>query len=474
MKVSPIARDERPFLAKLYLALSIRKSGLGDLVGARQYAAEAIKLSPSLAGQLEEVIPDMAMNQTLGSPLTLVQIALKNLPGELAKSSRLRQRVLGKLHVAQAFNDYDLGHRAEARQHVFSGLRNDPSFLRNRGVLTVLARSFLNHPTADLKSTSIPHDFHESIPDSVVGAIEVALGCAIDNVERITTTKQRIYLIRAGEREYVLRILEGKKDVLERKIAIAKCVRAAGIPAPAPLVSSLAQPIGDHDPGWLLEEKMVGSFFEPWNMAQTDQLKIVADLGRCLRQLHSIKVRKFGPILSAQLDAPYPTIDAWLSSRQEAAAKACLTGAISETMLPTLAEAYHFVQEAYSGAPVLCHCELSSGNILMAGGRISALIDWESAAGNDPAYDVANLFTTMGRSWYPTQDHSMLTTFLQTYQPDEPDNFYRRVIAHRLLFIAGAITWLRQYGDEYYRVLIRIMSDAKPFLCLDIGSRLKF
>jgi thiamine kinase-like enzyme len=449
------------FKAKLELALGFRQAGQGNRTNGQSHVSRALDLCPSLVEEIELLIPDWVMNQTWASPIDLAHVSLDVLPSDVVRAGHLRQHVLSQVHVAQAFEEYCAGRRARVAQHVFSGLRYDPSILRNRGFRSILVKSFLNHRAADLKPAATPPDPDESVPASIVGRLETTIGRAISNIERITTTKRRIYLIQAGERECILHLLEGGKDVLERRLALLERVRAVGVPAPAPLGSSLSLPAADHDPGWLLEERMVGSFFEPWNMSQTDQLKVVADLGRQLRRLHSVKVTGFGPILSAKLDAPYPTFDAWLSSWQEAVVRSCLAGAISELMLPTLGRAYRFLQGAYRGVPVLCHCELSSGNILTNEGFVSALIDWESAAGTDPAWDVANLFTTMSRSWYPTQDRLMLATFVQAYRPDDPDGFCRRVIAHRLLFVAGAITWLKQYGDEYYRRLTSILSDTK-------------
>jgi thiamine kinase-like enzyme len=140
--------------------------------------------------------------------------------------------------------------------------------------------------------------------------------------------------------------------------------------------------------------------------------------------------------------------------------QAFIGGIIPESLGPALDAAYRFLLKTYLGPPVLCHCELSNGNVFHADGRVTALIDWESATGADPAFDVAVFMTAMSSYWYPRQTGPMLAVFVQAYKPDDPENFYRRVIAHQLLFIAGAIAWLRQYGDDYYRQLLSILNDA--------------
>jgi aminoglycoside phosphotransferase (APT) family kinase protein len=285
----------------------------------------------------------------------------------------------------------------------------------------------------------------------------------MDSVERITSgsSGNRIYLVRSGEQPYILRLLA--KGAVEKRIAIVERVLAAGVPTPAILASDSVS-VGGRDLSWLLEEWVPGSWFRPSTMSYADQLSAVADLGRYLRRLHSIKAGGFGRISSARLEAPYRTLAAWLDSRQQAISQACFRGAIPETTLRALDGADHLLRRTYAGLPVLGHGDLADCNVLVAGGRVSAIIDWESITGTDPAYDIAVFWTDMGYYWYPMEDRQMLDALLQAYSADEPDDFRRRVIAHRVLLVAtevcGFIDEEDTYHRHYYRMYQAIMADA--------------
>jgi aminoglycoside phosphotransferase (APT) family kinase protein len=443
---------ERPFLGKLYFALFLWKTGLGDLEAARRYLAEAMKPLPSLVERQEEllqVIADWAVKQPYGPPSALAQRALDNLPGASTGSGRLRRRALGKIHVAQAFAEYAMGHGAQTRRHVLNGLRYDPSFLKNRGVVAILARSFLNKRISDLNSMCDRCQPDERVPQSVISGIEAALDCAVDSAKPITSEEpgKKNYLVQAGGRLYILRLIG--KDVLEQRIAAIERVRAVGVPAPA-ILASASLSATDNERAWLLEEWMPGSWFDPPEMSCADELATAADLGRHLRRLHTINTKGFGWISSAQLDAPYSTFAAWLDSRQQLIAEGCMIGAIPEATLPALDVAARFLRESYAGPPVLCHLDLAIGNILLDEGRVTAIIDWESQGGGDPAYDIAVFLTRMSPFWYPAKDSVILTAVLQAYGADEPDNFYRRVVAQRLLFAATEVARLMNGSDDGY------------------------
>jgi aminoglycoside phosphotransferase (APT) family kinase protein len=454
---------ERPLLATLHFALFLRESGLGDSKAARRHVAEAIELSPSLTENLEQLITDWAMKQTYHPPPAFVQAVLGNLPGDLVKPGQLQQRALAKIHIAQAFDEHNLGHGAQARRHILRGLRYDPSFLLNRGVIATLAKSFLDHHRSDSKP---PHDDcqpDEDVPKSVISQVEAAMGCSVDSVERITSgsSGNRIYLVRSGEQPSILRLLA--KDVVEERIAIVERILAAGVPTPAILASDSVS-VGHRELSWLLEEWAPGSWFRPSTMSYTDQLSAVADLGQHLRRLHSISAGGFGRISSARLEAPYRTLGAWLDGKQQAISQACFRGAIPETTIWALDAADHLLRETYTGLPVLGHGDLADCNVLVAGGRVSAIIDWESISGTDPAYDIAVFWTDMGYYWYPMQDRSMLDNLLEAYHADEPDGFRHRVVAHRLLLVATEVSGFMDkedaYHQRYYRIFQSIMANA--------------
>lgn len=462
------ATNERPFLAKPYFAVFLRKCGVGQIEVAREYAVAALRLSPALEGKLEELITDWAVKQTYGPPQALAQVALSNLPDRVTRSGQIRQRILGKINIAKAFDEYQLGRRAQVWQYVFKSLRYDPSSLKNKRVIAILVRSLLNRQARQPQSMPDFIEPDDQIPPFVISGIESALRCSIHSALRITSGESgaRIYLIKTGEREYMLRVLNDGKNVLKAKIHITDRIRAAGVPTPAILASSLSAPNADQTSNWLLEERIPGVWFERSNLSPADELTALADLGLYLRRVHQIQTVGFGLISSASLEAPYNTFEAWLESQQQGIIRACLTGAIPETVLPSLSVADQLLRGTYSGPPVLCHADLSNTNILVEGGRVSAIIDWGDATGTDPAYDIAQFFLDQSRDWYPVQEQSMLATLLEAYGVAEFKDFYYRIIAHRILFIANRMAWLvEKHGyNDIYQKWLSILTSADQAL----------
>ena len=451
--ISPINTDQ-PFLDKLFFVLFLRKIALGEFEAAQEYFIKALRLFRSSAKQFDELpnlIIHWAVRQPYVSPVILAQRVFDSLPDNLARSNRLRQQVFGKLHIAQAFDEYSKGHGTKTRNHILKGMCFDSSFLKNRGVVAIFAKSFLTNPTSSLKSIPDYNRSAESIPQSVIGQIENVLGSTVDNFERVTRgeSNSKVYLINAGGQRYILRLVE--KDALEQRLAVVERVRATGVPTP-PIIAHDSSLTIDNGPAWLLEEWSSGAGLKPPKISFINQLAIVAELGLYLRWLHTIRTKGVGKILSARLDAPYPTFAAWLDSQQQTIEDGCLIGAVPETALFALDASARFLRESYIEPSVLCHGDLCDDNILVEGEHVIAVIDWGDVQGCDPAYDIAVFLIRMGAYWYPTQDSEILTAILKAYNPERPSDFYRRVIAHRLLLAATEVTRLmrEEDGDEYY------------------------
>ena len=455
---------QRPLLAKLYLALYLRESARGHVADARCYLAEALRCYRALDGWLEELIPDWAMRQRYGRPAALAEAVLSNLAGDLAIGpGGLRRRVLGRIHIAEAFVQHRRGHAREVRQHVWRGLRYDPSALRNRGVLSILARSFLGRPVTEPCSPQRRGAQPGEVPGTLLDRVRITIGADIDRVERLFggTSRDESYLLEAGGQEYVLHILDAGRQALDHLLAIAEPVRTAGVPVPAILASSLAGPEGEQDTCWLLEEKVTGSWFDPLVLPWPEQLAVVADLARCLRRLHGIHVAGFGWIRSAPLQATYATSAEWLDHLHAVFARGVEAGTIPESAFAVLDAADCYLRLTYAGSPVLCHSDLSEGNIIVSGGRVRALIDWSNAEGNDPASDLGSLLAHRALLWRPKEEHQVLATLIEAYGGD--DALRARVGAHRLLCIAQLLSWCPHLFSQEERA--RLASEISEASC---------
>lgn len=458
---------ERPFLAKLYFVLFLRKCWSGEGAEAHYYLDQAIRFSPSIAFKFEDLIVEWIVKQTDGLHMERVDSVLDNLPQELKKPFRFRQRILGKLYIARAFEDYQHWQRANTIHDILKGWYLAPAFLKNYGVLAAFFKSLFNIHDTNAQPASAQEESSLSL-DPILHYLELALGSLIHHIEPVTTgtSNERIFIVQNATDNYILRILEAGNKPLKLRMAIAELLSTAQLPVPAILASSLTSPGITGDLEWLLEEDISGTWFTPELMNQEEILQGLRELGHYLHQLHHIETKGFGSILFPDLQAPYPTFAAWLDSRQYSILEACLSGAIPETVLESIDAADRFLRDTYQGPPVLCHGDLSNENILIDHGQVRAIIDWEDMKGNDPAYDLAVYFTGMIDEWYPSLELQVLNTILQTYPVENPDLFYQRIIAHRILFIASWIKWLTSQGAHLQTMsqeLLHLLEDYRSF-----------
>jgi glycosyltransferase involved in cell wall biosynthesis/aminoglycoside phosphotransferase (APT) family kinase protein len=456
-EIDPI---EQLFFCKEHLTIFLQKLYGGDIRTAQRHMIEAVRVYPLILKEPQVFIDsvfDYAKSPDVNDPVTFAQAVLENLPDCAQDLERFRGRILAELYISRAFQSYRMGNMSQVRRNMIVGLRYDPFFLKNRGVISIFCRSLLNRND---KFEFADHGSTESdILRSVIKNVQEALDQSVDSVERTSGgTFRNTYLVKSGGRSFILHLGDEQSDTLtlSQVIAVTERARAVGVPVPSILAHNL--PASDvPGPAWSVEEWMPGHYFIPRNMVWRDALSISAKLGQCLRRLHSIETRGFGILSSTRLDALYQTYGQWLDSR---ILENCRSVArVSSEVIPLIEGACQFLHRSYyKEAPKLCHGDLVPWNLLVNTGHLSAVIDWNGAQGCDPAFDVATL-----HFWI--DDEQILTTLLQAYAPAEPEVFRHRVIAAVICYAAALLSWdfSKQTinRDEVYRLCSRWLTDNR-------------
>jgi hypothetical protein len=75
------------------------------------------------------------------TPHLYVTTVLRNLPPEAQRLKRVQSRVLSDVSIGCAFEDYFADRQRLAARRILSALSRRPSWIRNRGVASVLMRS---------------------------------------------------------------------------------------------------------------------------------------------------------------------------------------------------------------------------------------------------------------------------------------------------------------------------------------------
>jgi glycosyltransferase involved in cell wall biosynthesis len=152
----PEADVLRPYrsqlLSQVYTRLALQNYGLRNITEARQQLAEAIALDPTILEQPEafaDSVCHYAMRLPVDSPVLYADAVLQNLPAGAQRLARVRSHVLSEVSIDCAFQDYFAGRRWLVVRQVLTALRYRPSWLRDRGVVSIFLKSLLVLPAKE-------------------------------------------------------------------------------------------------------------------------------------------------------------------------------------------------------------------------------------------------------------------------------------------------------------------------------------
>jgi len=126
-----------------------RALAAGQADQARAWLRAAVRLDPSLGAKRRMVLTEMLLRPPVdwkSTPSAFGRSVAAHLPPELRPTRAELRRVLARLEMRQFFETASRGNRAEARRYLSSGLKQDPTWLANRGVLAFLARNMWPRP----------------------------------------------------------------------------------------------------------------------------------------------------------------------------------------------------------------------------------------------------------------------------------------------------------------------------------------
>jgi glycosyltransferase involved in cell wall biosynthesis len=152
----PEADVLRPYrsqlLSQVYTRLALQNYGLRNVTEARRQLAEAIALDPTILEQPEafaDSVCHYAMRLPVDSPVLYADAVLQNLPAGAQRLAQVRSHVLSEVSIDCAFQDYFAGRRWLVVRQVLTALRYRPSWLRNRGVVSIFLKSLLVLPARE-------------------------------------------------------------------------------------------------------------------------------------------------------------------------------------------------------------------------------------------------------------------------------------------------------------------------------------
>ena len=132
--------------AAVYIRAAARAFHANELINGKADLDKAIQLDSSLldnhADKLSTQLAGWADAPMVSNSLAYLERVYDNLPDSLAVLRKNRRNNLGQMAVQKAFESYQQGDLAAARFFIHRAFRYQPSWLKNRGALSIFARTY--------------------------------------------------------------------------------------------------------------------------------------------------------------------------------------------------------------------------------------------------------------------------------------------------------------------------------------------
>ncbi|TSD47097.1 aminoglycoside phosphotransferase family protein [Rhodococcus sp. KBS0724] len=168
---------------------------------------------------------------------------------------------------------------------------------------------------------------------------------------------------------------------------------APQLPVPVPLPVGVGEAAFGYPWRWSVYPWFAGR--NPLPGIADDHLAIqLADFVCSLRRIDTFGLRPVGPLHSYRAESIARRDCATRATRATRASIAACDGLVDAALTEAVWEKTRDVID-YAGPPVWMHSDLHPGNILVRGGRLSAVIDWGGLSLGDPAIDCLVAWTLL-------------------------------------------------------------------------------
>ena len=191
------------------------------------------------------------------------------------------------------------------------------------------------------------------------------------------------YRFRAGAAVYVFRRYAREDPAAQRRESAAMALAGNLVPVPGVLASGI---------GWT-----VGRFLPGSPLGQAPAPEAVVAAGRALAAIGSVRFPAVGDVLAGEATEPGPSegpcdfLEASLGQRRVQESLGDLLLPVRELLRRERPRFEEMEQDAR-----LVHGDFRPDNLLVEGGRISGVLDWEFAHAGSPYEDVGNLMRHLG------------------------------------------------------------------------------
>jgi glycosyltransferase involved in cell wall biosynthesis len=144
LKLSVTDRDR--LMSAMRFGAALRAYNQGFIAQGRQEMDALVRAHPGFLNDAEtftDVLIDQSTTALDDAPADFVHTVLTNLPPSAGVLRRHERALMASVSVLSAFGNFSAGNRKQVPAQLITAVRHRPSLLRNRGVLSIFARSVL-------------------------------------------------------------------------------------------------------------------------------------------------------------------------------------------------------------------------------------------------------------------------------------------------------------------------------------------
>jgi hypothetical protein len=141
---SRLPEEHAKGVGRWYLDAALCALEAGQPRAAQQHLGQALAACPRLladAAGLAQALEPYTQGAEPEAGTAVLRRVFDDLLPRTARLTRQRERLIARLHMREVFQGAKEGTPAQVDAHLWPGLRHDPAWLLNRGVLALLARS---------------------------------------------------------------------------------------------------------------------------------------------------------------------------------------------------------------------------------------------------------------------------------------------------------------------------------------------
>jgi aminoglycoside phosphotransferase len=438
--------------AYLHFPIALKCIREGQLMQARRCLGIALQqeLTPKQANRLSNTTAEWIMSCDPNVREALLDALLSEMKNAAPHTIEFGRQLLAGVHHAWAFEAYASRQWDEAGRHVMHALQSNTALVRNRGLMSVLSRSALARVGyTKLASQTPPAPANAPDSCSVHAQVEKMMGGPLHDWRCLSDDSSfdkyyRVYCFSHGGIRFVARVT--LKGALVPHRTVMEKVVTAGVPVERIVLEQDASPdaFAIRIKSFIEGEAMILS-----RCSQNEINALVAQLGEALQRLHGISVGGFG-VIDQELNGAGVTNEVFLEEIEQNILVELFKNDLPVQSVDAAARAFELLDACpYKGSPVLCHGDLQPENIHVKGGRLSGLIDWEYAQGNDPAYDIARLIAASIDYWYPMHADVFMQQVVDASAGSHQPDVLRRVWAYTMLRLMFELPEALKYSGPH-------------------------